>query len=120
MKMKLGMFAALAVAIIAMPTTAEADPLGGTKLFNDTIGRDIQQSYDIILKKEESTVFQLSGDGRSDLDCFVYDENGDLVARDVDSSDDCHLTVTPRWTGHFTFVIRNVGNRSNSYRGRAF
>jgi hypothetical protein len=55
------------------------------------------------------------GDGSSDLDAYLYDENGNLVAFDDDSTDLCLLNIVPRWTGSFTLVIRNRGSRANFF-----
>mgnify|MGYP002142357249 CR=1 FL=1 len=110
----------LAFAALLLATDASADPLGGRKTFGDTIGRDMEQHYDIILKKEELTMIQVTGAGRSDLDCYLYDEENHLVDSDEDPSDRCLLKVTPRWTGHFDIVIRNVGGQRTSYRGSAY
>ncbi|MEO6525472.1 MAG: hypothetical protein ABIP93_02495 [Gemmatimonadaceae bacterium] len=53
------------------------------------------------------------GDGDTDLDCFVYDSDGDLVDSDTDESDVC-LLDTPGIGGH-TLVIRNLGRVYNRY-----
>jgi len=57
----------------------------------------------------------VSGDGDTDLDCYVYDENGNLVDSDTDDTDDCVLSNVPRWTGNFTLRIRNLGTAYNCY-----
>ena len=111
---------ALTLAALTVSADAAADPVGGRKTFGDTIGRDIEQHYDIVLRKEELTIVNVRGAGRSDIDCFIFDEDDNLVASDQDSSDVCLLRVVPRWTGHFTIVIKNVGGQRTSYRGAAF
>jgi hypothetical protein len=58
---------------------------------------------------------EVRGDGSSDLDAYLYDQNGNLVAFDDDSTDLCLLDITPRWTGTFTLVIRNRGSRANFF-----
>lgn len=55
------------------------------------------------------------GDGDTDLDLRVYDQNGNLVASDLDFTDQCVVEFTPRWTGEFTVEIRNLGNVYNRY-----
>jgi hypothetical protein len=59
---------------------------------------------------------EVRGDGDTDLDCFVYDENGGLIDRDTDRTDYCILDWTPAWTGPFTLKIVNLGNVYNQYR----
>lgn len=56
------------------------------------------------------------GDGDSDLDVAVYDENGNLIGADVDGTDRCLVEWTPRWTGKFKIHVRNMGSRVNCYR----
>lgn len=53
------------------------------------------------------------GDGRSDLDCWVYDEDGSFVDSDVDETDYCILK-TPG-IGQHRLVVKNQGSRPNSY-----
>ena len=66
-----------------------------------------------LLNGKETTVVTIRGDGDSDLDCFIYDENGNEADRDDDSTDRCVLTVLPRWTGRFSVRIKNLGGISN-------
>ena len=56
------------------------------------------------------------GDRSSDLDLYVYDENGHLVASDTDLTDQCLVSFTPRWTGLFYIKIVNRGGVANLYR----
>jgi hypothetical protein len=57
----------------------------------------------------------VSGDGGTDLDLYVYDADGDLVASDTDPGDDCVVSFVPRWGGRYTIVIRNIGAVRNEY-----
>lgn len=56
-----------------------------------------------------------SGDGDTDLDMYVYDENDNFITKDDDYTDDCVCTWNPKWTGIFRIVIRNRGNVYNEY-----
>jgi len=58
----------------------------------------------------------ISGDGDTDLDLYVYDENGNLIGSDTDSSDDCVVRFHPRWTGSFRIEVRNLGRVYNQYQ----
>lgn len=57
----------------------------------------------------------VSGDGDTDLDLYVYDENGNLITSDTDYTDDCYVRFYPRWTGTFTIKIVNRGGVYNNY-----
>lgn len=57
----------------------------------------------------------VSGDGDTDLDLYVYDENGNLVASDTDYTDDCYVRFYPAWTGLFRIKIVNRGNVYNNF-----
>jgi hypothetical protein len=63
----------------------------------------------------EWEVLAVSGDGDTDLDLYVYDDNGNLIAKDDDYSDDCLVRFMPRWTGHFTIKVVNRGKYANRY-----
>ena len=57
----------------------------------------------------------VNGDGDTDLDCHIYDENGDLIVYDDDDTDYCVLSWNPLWTGPVTLSIRNLGDVWNQY-----
>lgn len=57
----------------------------------------------------------VSGDGDTDLDLYVYDSNGNLIASDTDYTDDCYVSWVPAWTGRFTVKIVNRGLVYNRY-----
>lgn len=63
----------------------------------------------------ETAYVVVSGDGDTDLDLYVYDENGNLIASDYDSLDDCVVSFNPRWTGTFYIKIKNLGRVYNEY-----
>jgi len=57
----------------------------------------------------------VSGDGDTDLDLYVYDSNGNLIASDTDYSDDCYVPWVPAWTGRYTIRIVNRGPVYNRF-----
>lgn len=75
-------------------------------------GTDI---YRISFRAGQTAIVTVIGDGDTDLDLYVYDENGNLIDKDADYSDDCVVTFTPRWTGVFVIKVVNRGNVYNSY-----
>lgn len=57
----------------------------------------------------------VSGDGDTDLDLYVYDSNGNLIASDTDYSDDCYVRWIPAWTGRYTLRVVNRGPVYNRF-----
>ncbi len=62
----------------------------------------------------EPAYIDLEGDCRSDIDLWVYDEYGNLVAKST--SYGCYESVEffPRWTGQFKIVVENHGKPNGS------
>ena len=56
---------------------------------------------------EEATIL-LIGDGDCDLDLYIYDDNGNLIESDTDSTDRCLISWVPRWTGRSKIKIKNL------------
>jgi hypothetical protein len=65
----------------------------------------------------EAAEVRVRGDGDTDLDCYIYDQNGNLIDSDTDTTDYCILRWTPQWTGPFALRIRNLGSVWNAYVG---
>jgi hypothetical protein len=63
----------------------------------------------------EEAVILVRGDHDTDLDLYVYDQNGNLIAEDVDGSDTCKVAFTPLFTGRFTVKLVNHGAVYNEY-----
>jgi hypothetical protein len=58
----------------------------------------------------------ISGDGGTDLDLFVYDENGNLICSSTGYFDDEYCSWVPEWTGEFRIIVVNRGPRYNTYQ----
>ena len=71
--------------------------------------------YSVKFWANEIAEILVSGDGDTDLDLYVYDENGNLIASDTDYTDDCYVRFVPRWTGTFAVKIVNRGPVYNNY-----
>ncbi len=57
----------------------------------------------------------LTGDGDTDLDLYVYDQNGNRICASLGAWDRESCSWTPRWTGPFTIQVRNLGGVWNAY-----
>jgi len=82
---------------------------------NHVIAPYSRDSFRVTFRRAESARVAVTGDGSSDLDLYVYDANGNQVAKDDDYSDDCLAVWMPRWTGAFTIVVVNRGSNYNQY-----
>ena len=100
---------------LGMTTVCNADPVGGAKYKRSSVLAHSTDTYQVTLRGQESTLITLRGDHDTDLDLYVYDQNGNLVDYDNDYSDSCVCEVTPRWTGNFTIKIVNRGSVYNRY-----
>jgi hypothetical protein len=98
------------------PTTSGT--LGGDPYPYRQPGRLLARTYKdwvVTMRGGELARIVVMGDGDTDLDLEVFDENGNLIARDVDYSDQCVVQWTPKWTGNFTVRIKNLGRVYNDY-----
>jgi len=98
--------------------------LGGQKLRGRVFGpakvmRRVfaNSSYTDYILFEGGTIAEvlISGDGDTDLDLYIYDENGNFIAKDDDYSDDCLVRFVPKWTGSFKIKVINRGRVYNDY-----
>jgi len=89
---------------------------GGALEFTERVRGNATDVYsDLRFRAREEAEVAVIGDSRSDLDCYVYDENNNLIDSDTDSTSTCALQWTPRWNGSFTLKIKNLGSRSSEY-----
>lgn len=50
-----------------------------------------------------------AGDGDTDVDMEIFDQNGNLVCRDISPWSRASCSITPAWTGPFTVRVSNLG-----------
>ncbi len=89
--------------------------VGGAKYVVERVNAHSTDVYRISFRAQELAIVTVIGDGDTDLDLYIYDENGNLITSDTDYTDDCICTFTPRWTGVFVIKIVNRGNVYNQY-----
>lgn len=81
----------------------------------DVVSANGTNTYSIRFIGGQLTIVIVCGDGDTDLDLFVYDNKGSLVASDTDDGDDCIVTFTPKYSGEYTIIVKNLGRISNRY-----
>lgn len=88
---------------------------GGPRTANDCVLARSTDLYTITFRGGEDAVVSVIGDGDTDLDVYVYDENGHLLVSDRGYSDRALVAWRPIWTGPFLIEIRNLGLVYNCY-----
>ena len=89
--------------------------LGGPRYANSSVSAHSYTYYNQKFWADDLAEILVSGDGDTDLDLYVYDENGNLIVSDTDYTDDCYVRFYPRWTGTFRIKIVNRGGVYNRY-----
>lgn len=103
----------LVLATSVMPTLAGA--VGGPKYGEYRLSANRYRNFTVSFHAGQTARVVISGDGDTDLDLYVYDAFGNLVASDDDNLDDCIVSWTPRWTGRFTIKVVNRGIVYNDF-----
>ena len=103
------------LALISDAGKATRGAVGGPIRRVDRVQAGDTDIWTINFRGGESAYVIVSGDGDTDLDLYIYDENGNLITSDTDYSDDCVCSFTPRWTGKFYIKILNRGRVYNNY-----
>ena len=108
--------AALTMAILVCTSIVHATAVGGQRQDTGRIFAHSTQPYTpILFRGGEVARVAVIGDGTTDLDLYIYDEYGNLVAMDEDNTDHCVATWFPSRTGWFTIKIVNRGSVYNDY-----
>jgi hypothetical protein len=101
---------------LAATSAVEAGAPGGPKFDDFTLPAQTSVTYNVHFYGGELAALTLVGDGYTDLDVYVYDEYGNLVASGTDWIDGAVVTWYPRWTGPFTVKVVNRGYTYNDFR----
>ena len=94
---------------------AYADPVGGPQCGIHQVAAYGRNVFRVSFYGGELAGVRVIGDHDTDLDLYVYDEDGNLVASDSDYTDDCIAAWLPVWTGTFKIVVVNRGPVYNEY-----
>jgi len=99
----------------AMASTATRGVTTGPKHGIETVAALGSVSYRLNFTANQLAQVYVSGDGTTDLDLYVYDQNGNLITYDDDWGDECLVRWYPKWTGAFTIIVKNLGRVWNRY-----
>lgn len=92
--------------------------LGSTRgaiTHRDSVNARSYDDYKISFYGGEVARVAVVGDGDTDVDLYVYDENGHLIAKDDDRTAECVVSFVPRWTGPFRVRVVNNGYVYSNY-----
>ena len=94
---------------------AQRGAVNGPSRHYDAVNGLSTDTYQISFIANMLAEILVSGDGDTDIDLYVYDSNGNLIASDESYSDDCYVCWVPAWTGKFFVKIVNRGPVYNNY-----
>lgn len=89
--------------------------VNGPKRGAFTVSGGCYNDFDVSFVKGYVAEVLVSGDGDTDLDLYIYDSNGNLIAADTDYTDDCYVSWIPAWTGRYVIRVVNRGPVYNRY-----
>ena len=112
---KVAAAAVVSALVLTAAVAVQAGSTAGRILHSDVVRPFSTDQYQAVFTGGVTTYLGVRGDHDTDLDLYVYDENGNLIAADTDGSDTCLVSFTPRWTGMFTIRIVNRGALANAY-----
>lgn len=115
------MLSAVFALVTAAPRTANAYTFfGGVVSGNYRIRAFDSHTFNTISFRGGSLAeVYVSGDGDTDLDLYIYNHRGQLVAKDDDFTDECLARWVPCCTGVYRIVVVNRGRVYNDYFLRA-
>lgn len=90
------------------------DPCPG--IADEIIAPNSTNTFLIPFRGGELAAIDVIGAGYTDLDLYVYDENGNLITSDSGATDCCTARWEPIWTGPFRVEVKNLGSRYNRFR----
>lgn len=105
----------LALAKAIKVPTATRGSVSGPYSVSDHVNSHSTDVYKIKFFAGSTAEILVIGDGDTDLDLYIYDENDNVIVKDIDSTDDCYVKWTPKWTGLFYVKIKNLGSVYNNY-----
>jgi hypothetical protein len=95
--------------------SASKGAVGGPKLVGETVLARDTDRYVLGFVAGEYAMIMLSGDGDTDLDLLLYDENLKPILSSTSLGDDEMVEWVPAWTGEYLIEVVNLGEIHNNY-----
>jgi len=103
------------LALIAKVESKTKGAIPGPSRTQSSVRARSTDIYNIRFYAFEVANIYVAGDGDTDLDLYVYDQNGNLITKDDSYSFDAGVSFIPYCTCPFTIKIVNRGNVYNRY-----
>ena len=104
----------LSMCLCSFPTVSMASPVGGQENQRTTVWARSVDSYDVAFDRGPGRV-RLAGNGKSDIDCIAFDQNGGVIDSDTDGTDTCLLEFNLVRPTMVRIEVRNLGEKANEY-----
>ncbi|MBI1902589.1 MAG: hypothetical protein HYS13_15920 [Planctomycetia bacterium] len=101
----MGLLAVVAMALAG--PSAEAASVGGPKGAGTWVGGYSSITYTVEFWGGELAEAYVAGEGAGQLDLYVYDRHGNLVAFDDTPGDLCGCRWVPTWTDSYRIMVVN-------------
>jgi hypothetical protein len=106
---------AVVIALSSLASLAQAGPVRDNVFDDGRVQAHSTVTYTEVFVGGASASIELSGDGDTDLDLFVLDSAGNVIASNTNYTDKASLTFTPSRTGPLRIVVENLGDVYNDY-----
>ncbi len=112
---KIGCILTLITMMITLPVASLGGATGGPKEGNIRLDANTYTKINVSFNARELAFIGLKGNGNTDLDIYVLDQNNKLIISDTDNSDTCLVEWVPALTETFTIYVVNRGNIHNDF-----
>jgi hypothetical protein len=106
--------AACWVGLALIPAPFGSVAAQGRYMNKTTIESHDVDNYEVVVRRGEEEQVLVSGDGSSDLDLYIFDEDNHLICKDEDETDAMACTWTAPSTEVYQVKVKNRG-RANRY-----
>ena len=107
--MKKLLFISVLCSLLFYSHHSTAERVGGPGIIEIHLDPDEEKIIRINLKVDKVHRFIGAGHG-GDVDYFVYNGNGTLIADDLELGSDCNIELTPKLPGYHLFKAKNYGD----------
>jgi hypothetical protein len=110
----LALFSAV-LALAALASGAHACPITGASSGSSSINGYSTSTWVLTCRGGERTTFEVRGDGGTDLDLLVLDNDGKLIVQTSGPGDHCRVSWHSVNTERVFILLINRGTRTNYY-----